>query len=125
MAQKIKLPKGINKDAKSYINDIIKMLEKKGLLDNVDTAALLMLAHNLSMFIEASNVLEKEGLFISSDRGNMSEHPAVRIAKDAQIQSLRLMQEFGLTCNSRYKMKMSQPVEDTEESPLERFFKKQ
>ena len=122
--RKIKLPKNLEKEARIYTNDIIKMLDEKNMLDNFDTAAIMMLAHNLSMFIKASDILEREGLFVESDRGNISEHPAVRIAKDAQTQALKLMQEFGLTCNARFKMKIAQPVEDTEVSPLESFFKK-
>lgn len=81
---KFKIPNDIESEAKKYITDVCDMLESNGLMENVDTAALTMLARNYSMFIKASKQLEKDGLTVVSDRGNMAPHPAIKIAKDAQ-----------------------------------------
>lgn len=81
---KFKIPNDIESEAKKYITDVCDMLETNGLMENVDTAALTMLARNYSMFIKASKQLEKDGLTVVSDRGNMAPHPAIKIAKDAQ-----------------------------------------
>ena len=48
------IPKDIEKDAKEYIQNVIDNLEANGVLENVDNAALTMLARNYSMFIKAS-----------------------------------------------------------------------
>nr|DAV01284.1 MAG TPA: terminase small subunit [Caudoviricetes sp.] len=80
-----KIPKDIEKEAKEYMTNVIKMLEENGVMKDVDTAALTMLARNYSMFIKASKQLELEGLTVTSDRGNIAPHPAIKIAKDAQI----------------------------------------
>ena len=119
---KFKIPSDIEKEAKEYITDVITMLENNGVMEDVDTAALTMLARNYSMFIKANKTLEKEGLTVTSDRGNIAAHPAIKIAKDAQVQAMKVMAEFGLTAKARTKL----PKLDTNtgaESPLETFIK--
>ena len=78
------IPNDIEKDAVEYMQNVLQNLEDNGVLENVDSAALTMLARNYSMFIKASKQLEKDGLTVISDRGNLSPHPAIKIAKDAQ-----------------------------------------
>lgn len=114
------IPKDIEKDAKVYIQNVIKQLENTGMLENVDSAALTMLARNYSMFIKASKQLEDEGLTVTSDRGNIAPHPAIKIAKDAQTQAMKVMLEFGLTAKSRSKFKLKE-VDDN--NPFEQFVK--
>lgn len=117
-----KIPKDIEKEAKEYMTNVIKMLEENGVMKDVDTAALTMLARNYSMFIKASKQLELEGLTVTSDRGNIAPHPAIKIAKDAQIQAMKVMEKFGLTAKDRTKIaKLSDSSKEL--SPLEQFVK--
>lgn len=117
-----KIPKDIEKEAKEYMTNVIKMLEDNGVMKDVDTAALTMLARNYSMFIKASKQLELEGLTVQSDRGNIAPHPAIKIAKDAQTQAMRVMEKFGLTAKDRTKIaKLSDNSKEL--SPLEQFVK--
>lgn len=81
-----------------------------------------MLAYNYSTFIKASKIVEQEGLTITSDRGNIAEHPAVKIGRDAQASALKVMTEFGLTAKSRSKLPRFDD-NDGEDSPLETFIK--
>lgn len=119
---KFKIPSDIEKEAKEYITDVITMLEDNGVMEDVDTAALTMLARNYSMFIKANKTLEKDGLTVTSDRGNIAAHPAIKIAKDAQVQAMKVMAEFGLTAKARTKLpKLDANTGD--ESPLETFIK--
>ena len=104
MDNKFKIPTDIEKEAKDYMKDVILMLEDNSLMKNVDNAALTMLARNYSMFIKASKQLEKDGLTVVSDRGNIAPHPAIKIAKDAQIQAMKVMEKFGLTAKDRTKI---------------------
>ncbi len=115
------IPKDIEKDAVIYMEDVLQNLEDNGVLENVDSAALTMLARNYSMFIKASKQLEKDGLTVISDRGNLSPHPAIKIAKDAQTQAMKVMVEFGLTAKARTKLKIDKAEED---SAFEAFIKK-
>lgn len=122
MDNKFKIPTDIEKEAKDYMKDVILMLEDNSLMKNVDNAALTMLARNYSMFIKASKQLEKDGLTVVSDRGNIAPHPAIKIAKDAQIQAMKVMEKFGLTAKDRTKI-ANLNSGDKELSPLEQFVK--
>lgn len=122
MDNKFKIPTDIVKEAKDYMKDVILMLEDNSLMKNVDNAALTMLARNYSMFIKASKQLEKDGLTVVSDRGNIAPHPAIKIAKDAQIQAMKVMEKFGLTAKDRTKIAKLNSG-DKELSPLEQFVK--
>ena len=122
MDNKFKIPTDIEKEAKDYMKDVILMLEDNSLMKNVDNAALTMLARNYSMFIKASKQLEKDGLTVVYDRGNIAPHPAIKIAKDAQIQAMKVMEKFGLTAKDRTKIaKLSDNRKEL--SPLEQFVK--
>ena len=115
-----KIPSDIEKEAKNYMVNVIKMLEENGVMKDVDTAALTMLARNYSMFIKASKQLELEGLTVTSDRGNIAPHPAIKIAKDAQTQAMKVMLEFGLTAKARTKLPK---IEQDGYNPFEQFIK--
>ncbi len=122
MNNNFKIPTDIEKEAKDYMKDVILMLEDNSLMKNVDNAALTMLARNYCMFIKASKQLEKDGLTVVSDRGNIAPHPAIKIAKDAQIQAMKVMEKFGLTAKDRTKIAKLNSG-DKELSPLEQFVK--
>ena len=59
MNKEFTIPKDIEADAKVYIENVLSKLESSGMLENVDNAALTMLARNYSMFIKASKQLER------------------------------------------------------------------
>ena len=117
-----KVPNDVCKEAKAYVQTVINKLEETRVIDAVDVAALDMLARNYSMFINASKQIEKEGTTFINTQGNITKHPAVTIAKEAQVQAVKIMQEFGLTAKSRSKLPKLEKKE--EESPLESFVKK-
>lgn len=116
------IPKNLEPEAIAYMENVLQMLKENGIIKDVDDAALQMLAYNYSTFVKASKIVEKEGLTVTSDRGNIAEHPAVKIGRDAQSQALKVMIEFGLTAKSRSKLQKLDNKE-SEESPLESFIK--
>lgn len=117
-----KAPSDVCKEAKEYMKTVISKLEETRVLEDVDIAALDMLARNYSMFINASKQIEREGTTFINTQGNVTKHPAVTIAKEAQVQAVKIMQEFGLTAKSRSKLPKLEKKE--EDSPLESFVKK-
>lgn len=122
MNNNFKIPTDIEKEAKEYMRNVIQMLDESGVMQDVDTAALTMLARNYSMFIKATKQLERDGLTVTSDRGNIAPHPAIKIAKDAQTQAMKVMEKFGLTAKDRTKIaKLNTGEKDL--SPLEQFVK--
>lgn len=122
MTKKFTIPTDIEAEAMEYIQDVLDMLKSNGVMEDVDTAALTMLARNYSMFIKASKQLEKDGLTVVSDRGNLSPHPAIKIAKDAQTSAMKVMAEFGLTAKARTKLPKLEATTGAD-TPLESFLK--
>ena len=117
-----KIPTGLCKETRDYMKDVISHLTEAGVMENVDTAALNMLARCYDTFVLASKQLETDGLTVRSDRGNISEHPLVKVRKDAITQSIKIMTEFGLTAKSRAKLPQMENA-DSELTPLEQFVK--
>lgn len=120
--EQINIPKDICAKAKVYIKEVINTLREKGQLQQIDSAAIYMLAQDYNTFIKAQEILRVEGYTVRSDRGNIAPHPLIKIAKDAQTQAVRLMQEFGLTTKARTKI-TKKDIGDDEESPLDVFIK--
>lgn len=119
---KFVMPTGLCKESRDYMKDVVEHLTEAGVIESVDTAALNMLARCYDTFILASKQLETDGLTVRSDRGNISEHPLVKVRKDAITQSIKIMTEFGLTAKSRAKLPQMDNTDD-ELSPLEQFVK--
>lgn len=117
-----KIPSDINKEAKEYMFFVLNKLDESGVLEDVDTASLYMLASNYSTFINASKQVEKDGMMIENNKGNLIAHPMIKVAKDAQTMAMKVMAEFGLTAKARTKLPMMDKQEE-ELSPLEMLIK--
>jgi phage terminase small subunit len=57
--KKIMIPNNLAEEAKAYIEDVLLMLEQSGIMEDVDEAAIQMLAYNYSTFIKASKIIEE------------------------------------------------------------------
>ena len=117
-----KIPSDIEDEAKDYMKDVISQLDEAGVLANVDSAALNMLARHYSMFIKANRQLAESEMVFTNSAGNLTPNPLIKIIKDSQIQCVNLMKEFGLTAKSRTKLPKLDNS-DKELSPLEQFVK--
>ena len=111
-------PKGIDPKAEVYIKKVVKYLEKNGQIDEVDDAALTMLAINYSMFLQASKDAIENGLTVDGSRGPIPS-PTVKVARDCQVQAIKIMEKFGLTALDRRKLLDDDDVD--EDSPLMQF----
>ena len=116
-----KIPREICGAAKEYMEDVLCKLYQADMIDETDYCALDMLARNYSLFIQATKQMEKEGTTYVTANGDIKKHPAVLIAKDAQVQATNIMKEFGLTPKSRNKMPKMEKAED---SPIEALIKR-
>lgn len=119
--KKFQIPEGIEKEAADYIKKVVLYLEKNNQFDDVDTAALTMLARNYSLFITASKDIIENGILAKGSRNNAIPNPAIKIANDAQIQAVKIMEKFGLTAKDRKKLIIGDDEE--EDSPLMQFIK--
>ena len=121
MAKKKFQIEGLEKEAADYIKKVVAYLEKNNQFDDVDTAALTMLARNYSLFLTASKDIIENGILAKGSRNNAIPNPAIKIANDAQIQAVKIMEKFGLTAKDRKKLIIGDDEE--EESPLMQFIK--
>ena len=104
-------------------NRVVKELKEKDLITNVDLSSLAIACDALSSYIEAKNIIDKNGIsYETYDReGNklIKANPDVR----TQIQYANLYKsfcnEFGLTPSSRIKLAMPKQ----EEKPKNKFEK--
>lgn len=122
MAKKKFQIEGLEKEAADYIKKVVLYLEKNNQFDDVDTAALTMLARNYSLFITASKDIIENGILAKGSRNNAIPNPAIKIANDAQIQAVKIMEKFGLTAKDRKKLIIGDD-EEVEDSPLMQFIK--
>ena len=76
--------------------------------------ALSMLADNLQMFCSCREQIKEDGLMITNRFGVAEKHPLIKVQTDAQIQIVKLLNEFGLTPKSVAKLKVEEQ-ENTEE----------
>ena len=112
-------------ETRTCMEETLAMLENENLINQLDSVAWNMLAHNLDIFLESKDKLKPSkddaGMVEITDRGNLSVSPYFTI--NAKVQSLiqNLMKELGLTPAARAKMKKDQGTE--EESPLERLLR--
>lgn len=123
MAVKFKIPKGVNEETSIFIRDVLKELNKKKVIQNIDLGALNMLCVSYEMYLQSSEILLKEGCITSNKYGDRIPHPAQTIATKNYGQVMKIMTEYGLTIKSRTSIKTGKD-EVKEDSPLDQFFKK-
>lgn len=115
------IPENIHPEAKTYMDKVVKYLNDNNQLNEADYGALNMLARSYSLYIKAIEEINQNGLMATGSRGNAIPNPAIKIANDAQIQAVKIMQSFFLTAKDRKKMN-EDSVED-ESSPIMQFIK--
>lgn len=113
-----KLSTGLTRRTRDFMTSVIESVEG---IEDIDNGALSMLEYNYELFIRKSDILKDEDLVIRNAQTNLVANPRVKIIKDAQMQCLSILKEFGLTLKSRTTVKTK--TRDSEDSPLESFIK--
>lgn len=116
-------PEWLETEAKEYIAEVLKALNKDKNLKNIDLAAINMLAISYSTYIQASRQIAEEGITIVNFKHEPVKHPAVNIAKDALTQTMRIVTEYGLTLKSREAIGVIKST-DEKPSPIDKFLNK-
>lgn len=81
-----------------------------------------MLAYNYSLFLKSTKDICENGILKKGSRNNDIPNPSIKIANDAQIQAVKIMEKFGLTAKDRKKLIIGDD-EEIEDSPLMQFIK--
>lgn len=114
----------VEKETSDYMFAINKFLRHKngGIIAEEWIGALKILEDNYDLFVKCSKQIEEEGLTINDRFGNLQKHPLLKVKTDAQIQVIKLINEFGLSLKSNQKI--TTDVEEEDNSPLAIFTKK-
>lgn len=108
--------KGICDETSNFIKKFKSQLKDKGLLESVDDLAIEMLTRTHHQYIQASNFLMEHGMTqtVETSRGCYEKpFPQVKIAHDAHVQMLKILQEYGGTASSRKRVKHEVVEADT------------
>lgn len=66
---------------------------------------LQLLATNYDLFIKAKEQVDLDGLLVQNRMGGWDKHPLLTTIKDANIQVIKLINEFGLSPSANGKIK--------------------
>lgn len=77
-------------------------------LDRVDALALEAMTRSVLRWREAEQLLDVEGLFVSSPNGYKIAHPGIAVAQKAQAEYRSWCARFGLTPSDRVGLGLAQ-----------------
>ena len=92
--------RGLSAAARSAFNHAVDLLRQRGSLDLVDSELVTAYAQTVEVRDVAYEQLQKDGLFVESDRQNISAHPAEKMHAAACLRLKVLAAEIGLTPSS-------------------------
>ena len=105
-----------NKEVEKYITSIKKFLvEKYTTINDEWLLSLALLQDNLYMFFNCKERIKKDGLMITNRFGVQEKHPLIKVQNDAQIQIIKLINEFGLSPKSLAKIKTVEQQDTADE----------
>ena len=116
----INLPTNLKSESINYVTKVVEFLKKNNQYDEIDELSMNLIAYNYSLFLSAIEEIEENGITSKGSRGNEIQNPAIKVANDAQIQLMKLMEKYGMTSKDRKKLFQSDSEID-EESPLMQF----
>lgn len=116
------MPEHLSSETQKFMKDVVKELNARKAIQNIDIGALRMLATSYEMYLQATKLLLEEGPVIMI-KYEKAANPAQNIATKNYAQVMKIMTEYGLTIKSRGTIKAMKSDND-EESPLEEFIRK-
>jgi P27 family predicted phage terminase small subunit len=97
-------PEHLPADAKDYWRRDVQKLIDVGIVDRVDIGGLEALCIAYARATQAGRVVKSEGLLTQGSIGQLREHPAVRIERDAWNMYQRLAEQYGITPLGRTRL---------------------
>ena len=88
------------------------LLNKFGYISDEWFLSLQMLADNLNMFFKCRDQIAEDGIYVKNKFENLDKHPLIKVQNDAQIQIIKLLNEFGLSPKSVARLKIEENEED-------------
>jgi P27 family predicted phage terminase small subunit len=101
-------PADLPADGKSFWISTVARLIDVGMLDLVDETALRMLATQYARWCQAGRVVALDGHFVRGSVGQLREHPAIKIEREAHGLYLKTAEQFGLTPMARTRLGLAE-----------------
>src|SRR4051794_25876321 len=101
-------PAHLPEDARRFWGETVSRLVDVGLVDRVDVPLLEMLATQYARAHAARRVIAEVGYFTKGSRGQLTEHPAVRIEREATQLFSRLAEQFAIGAVSRSRLGLAE-----------------
>ena len=116
------MPRGCSDETQKFMRDVVRELNARKAIQNIDLGALRMLATSYEMYLQATDILLEEGPVVMI-KYEKAANPAQNIATKNYAKVMKIMTEYGLTIKSRGNIK-SLKSDKEEDSPLDNFLKK-
>lgn len=97
-------PRWLSEEARAEWKRLAPRLHAVGLLTDVDGTALALLCEALAQYLAAKRIVDREGMLLTSDKGNAYQHPAAGLMTSARSELLKWMREFGMTPSARTRI---------------------
>jgi P27 family predicted phage terminase small subunit len=118
-----KQPEHLSEDGKKEWRRIVPLLEQRGTLSKADSAVLALYCETHSRWLQAKRDVAEHGIIVQTtvlDRSGeqvitRKQNPALKIAENAERSLRAFLREFGMTPQSRERVKPTKPA--TEKAP--------
>ena len=107
----LRCPAGMSPAAKERWKQTAKHLHDSGILTVLDTDALRLYCDAYARYLDASDIIAKEGLTVETDYTKKS-NPAVAILNQAADLMLKIMRDFGMTPSARTGLEVLPPRDE-------------
>lgn len=104
-------PPGLSPAALKEWDRVKKVLAESGIVSVLDTNALAAYCEMYAIWASAIKHLQREGMVVSSKRGEPMRNPYLKIANDAHDRMVKMLTEFGMTPSSRTRVSATKKQE--------------
>jgi P27 family predicted phage terminase small subunit len=111
-------PEWLMEDAKEEWYRLAAVMNKMGILSEVDQSAFAVYCQTWARWKEAQEHIDNEGSTFETDSGQIKRNPWVAIANEWQAKLLSVCGEFGLTPSSRSRI-VAANTKETEADGME------
>jgi P27 family predicted phage terminase small subunit len=119
-------PRHIQGTARKAWLEVVRLLEKRGTLDEAAGPTLIVYATTMARFLEAKADVEKNGMMVeitkATSKGDLYttviENPMLAIQVDAEAQLLQITKSLGISPDAREKVLRVKPVAKANAVPL-------
>ncbi|CAB4198348.1 COG3747 Phage terminase, small subunit [uncultured Caudovirales phage] len=101
-------PAHLPPEAQEFWRDSVKRLVEVGVVDRVDVPVLEQLATQYARIRQAQRVLAADGHFVRGSVGQLREHPAMKIERDATSLFLKIAEHYALTPIARTRLGLAE-----------------